>query len=299
MSGFRAIVLGAAAGGGLPQWNCGCDNCNAARRGEIPRLTQSSIAVSPDGENWAILNASPDIGEQLLRTPALHPTGPRDVPLAAVLLTNGDLDHVAGLLTLREKQAFALFATGNIHATLQANPIFGALDPALVARTVVALDRPFALLPGLTATLFPVPGKVPLYMETETVATDLEGEQTVGVEMTTADARVCYVPGCARMTPRLADRLRGADILFFDGTLWTDDEMIRLGLGTKTGARMGHIPMSGPEGAIAACADLGIERRVFVHMNNSNPVLRPSSPERAELEAAGWTVGRDGMEIGS
>lgn len=297
MAGFRAVILGAAAGGGLPQWNCGCANCEAARAGTVPRSTQSSIAVTVDGERWAVLNASPDIGEQLLKTPALHPTGPRVSPISAVLLTNGDLDHVAGLLTLREKQHFRLIATGEILEVIGANPIFGALDPACVPREAVGLEDRIALLPGLEARLFAVPGKVPLYMEEGAVVTDMEGEQTVGVEMTDGRSRIYYVPGCARVTPALAERVRGADILFLDGTLWRDDEMIRLGLGQKTGQRMGHVAMSGADGSIAACADLGIARRVYVHMNNSNPVLDPRSPERAEVEAAGWTVGRDGMEI--
>jgi pyrroloquinoline quinone biosynthesis protein B len=287
---LRIIILGAAAGGGLPQWNCGCENCNAARRGDIPPLTQSSLAVSVDGTSWAILNASPDIGEQMRRTPALHPTGARRSPLAVVLLTNGDLDHIAGLLTLREKQVFDLMATREILDMLAGNRVFDGLDPACVRRVPVALEQPFTLLPGLTATLFAVPGKVPLFLESGTVATDLEGEQTVGVELRGGGTRACYVPGCARMTPALAQRLRGAD---------SDDEMIRLNLGTKTGTRMGHMPMSGPDGSIAACTSLGIERRVFVHMNNSNPVLRPDTPEREAAEAAGWIIGQDGMEIGA
>jgi len=297
VAGLRIRILGAAAGGGLPQWNCGCPNCVAARRGEIPKLTQSSIAVSADGTHWAILNASPDIGAQLVACPELHPTGPRLSPVSSVLLTNGDIDHVAGLLTLREKQPFDLYATAEIHDVLRANPIFGALDPALVPRRTIALDEPTGIAPGLTATLFPVPGKVPLYMEGETVDTDLEGEQTVGVELTDGTARAFYIPGCARVTERLAERIRGASLLFFDGTVWTDDEMIRLGVGQKTGARMGHMAMSGPDGSMAALAGLGIGHKVYVHMNNTNPVLAPGSDERAAVEAAGWTVGQDGMEI--
>jgi len=297
VAGLRAIVLGAAAGGGLPQWNCGCANCAGARSGRLPRLTQSSLAVSADGRSWALLNASPDIGEQVLRTPALHPTGPRASPLRSVLLTNGDLDHVAGLLTLREKQPFRLIATREILDVIAANPVFGALDPACVTREAVALEQGIDLLPGIEARLFAVPGKVPLYMEGESVATDLEGEQTVGVELTDGARRVHYIPGCARVTPALAGRIRGSDLLFLDGTLWQDDEMIRTGLGQKTGARRGHVARSGPHGSIAACAELGIARRVYVHMNNSNPVLDPASPERAEAEAAGWIIGQDGMEI--
>ena len=294
---FRAVVLGAAAGGGLPQWNCGCRNCDLARKGTIPSATQSSLAVSGDGVHWAILNASPDIREQLARTPALAPTGPRSVPLSAVLVTNGDIDHVAGLLTLREKQPFDLYATGEIHAVLGANPLMAALDDTLVARRRIALETPFELVPNLTAEVFPVPGKVPLYLEGETVQTDLEGEQTVGVELRCGGRRILYVPGCAHLSDALAARIEGADLLFFDGTLWADDEMIREGLGQKTGRRMGHISMSGPDGSLAALDGATVGRKIYVHMNNTNPVLRPDSSERAEAEAAGWTVAADGMEI--
>lgn len=293
---MRAIVLGAAAGGGLPQWNCGCLNCVLARAGEIPGASQSSLAVSADGVDWAILNASPDVRNQLAATPALHPRELRDSPVKAVLLTNGDIDHVAGLLGLREKQGLSLHATAEILVVLAGNPVFAALDPALVTRRAQTLGRPFALLPGLTAELFAVPGKVPLYLEGETVATDLEGEQTVGVRLESDTGVAFYVPGCAAVTPALAERLRGAALVFFDGTLWEDDEMIRAGLGAKTGRRMGHVSMNGPEGSIAALENLEIGRKVFVHMNNSNPVWR-NGPERAKAIAAGWEIARDGMEV--
>ncbi|PKQ14068.1 MAG: pyrroloquinoline quinone biosynthesis protein PqqB [Alphaproteobacteria bacterium HGW-Alphaproteobacteria-1] len=294
---FRARILGAAAGGGLPQWNCGCRNCNLARIGAIPKLTQSSLALSGADGSWAILNASPDIREQLTLARSLHPSGLRELPLAAVLVTNGDIDHVAGLLTLRESQPFTLFATPAIHDVLDANPIFDAVNRDLVPRRAIALEEEFELVAGLAARLFAVPGKVPLYMEAGEVVTDLMGEQTVGVEIEAGGRRIYYIPGCAHLGDDLATRIRGADLLFFDGTLWRDDEMIREGLGHKTGARMGHMSMSGPGGSIAAMADLGIAQKVFVHMNNTNPVLRPDAPERAEAEAAGWIIGQDGMEI--
>lgn len=294
---FRAHILGAAAGGGLPQWNCGCDNCNLARSGDIPSQTQSSLAVSADGETWAVLNASPDIRLQLAATPALHPTGLREMPLASVLVTNGDIDHVAGLLTLREMQPFTLFATAGIHEVLGANPMFDALNADVVARNTIALDTEFTLAPGLMATLFAVPGKVPLYLEGETVQTDLIGDQTVGVELLTNGTRAYYIPGCALMNDDLRQRIDGADMVFFDGTLWQDDEMVRAGLSHKTGRRMGHMSMSGPEGSIAAFVGMDIAQKIYVHMNNTNPVLRPTSAEKAQAEAAGWIIGQDGMEI--
>jgi pyrroloquinoline quinone biosynthesis protein B len=297
MMSFRAHVLGAAAGGGLPQWNCGCPNCNLARKGDIPAQTQSSLAVTADGASWAVLNASPDIRQQLGETPALHPTGLRDIPLTSVLVTNGDIDHVAGLLTLREMQPFTLFATAGIHEVLAANPIFEALNASVVKRETIALEAPFTLAPGLTATLFAVPGKVPLYMEGEEVQTDLIGDQTVGVKLEGSGTTAFYIPGCALMNDDLRTRLNGADMVFFDGTLWRDDEMVRAGLGQKTGKRMGHMSMSGEDGSIAAFVGMDIGKKIYVHMNNTNPVLRPDSSERAEAEAAGWIIAQDGMEI--
>lgn len=291
---MRIILLGAAAGGGLPQWNCGCSNCDAARQGHIPAMSQSSLAVSADGRSWAVLNASPDIRAQLAATPALHPSGPREMPLRSVLLTNGDIDHVAGLLTLRESQRFDLFATQAIHDALAANPMLGALRADLVARRSIALDQSVELVPGLNATLFAVPGKVPLYQEGEVVETGLVGENTVGVELAANGRRALYIPGCADMPAWLKDRIRGADALFFDGTLWDDDEMIRMGLGVKTGRRMGHMPVTQ---TLRELADIDIPRLVLVHLNNSNPLCDPGSPQTAQAGAKGWQVGRDGMEI--
>lgn len=296
---MRAVVLGAAAGGGFPQWNCGCRNCSAVREnaeGFLPR-TQSSLAVSADGRRWAVLNASPDIREQVNRTPPLHPTGLRASPIASLLVTNGDLDHIAGLLSLREKQPFKLFVTREIADILAANPVFRALDADCVTQTRIGLEEEFELLPDVKARLFAVPGKVPLYAETGEVKTDIEGEQTVGVEICGDDAKAYYIPGCAKVTRRLSERLAGAPLVFFDGTVWRDDEMQRAGIGNKTGARMGHMAMSGPQGSIEAFAGLGVKRKVFIHINNTNPVLDPISAERKAAEDAGWEIGYDQMEM--
>lgn len=294
---LRILVLGSAAGGGLPQWNCGCANCRRARRGEIPARTQSSVAASADGERWAIVNASPDLRLQLAATPALHPRGLRHSPVEAVLVTNGDIDHVAGLLSLRERQPFALHATAETTEILKANPMTRALDPEVVAWRQVAPGAAFELAPGLEAELFAVPGKVPLYMEEGEVRSDLEGGQTVGVRLSAGGGDAYYVPGCARMTPALAGRLQGAPLVLFDGTLWDDDEMVRMGTGTKTGRRMGHMPIGGGDGSLAALAPLGVGVKVYVHINNTNPVLDPASPERRAVEEAGWIVAEDGMEL--
>lgn len=298
MTEFRALVLGSAAGGGLPQWNCGCANCKAAREPHptIKPQTQSSLAVSVDGQGWTVLNASPDMRSQLAANPQLHPKTLRGSPIANVVLTNGDIDHIAGLLVLRERHAFTVFATAHIAALLRENSVFHVLDPALVTVHEVGLGVPFEIQPGLVAELVAVPGKEPLYKEAGIVQTDLEGENTVGVRMSAADDEIWYIPGCARLTPQLVSRLSNADLLFFDGTVFNDNEMIATGTGTKTGRRMGHLPMNGPDGSIAAFADVPVRRKVYIHINNTNPVWNPASPERHIVEQAGWEIAADGRE---
>lgn len=264
-------------------------------------MTQSSVAVAADPDHWVILNASPDIRAQIGATPALHPRGLRASPIRAVILTNGDVDHVAGLLTLREKAPLTIHATEAMLDMLR-QPVFGVLDPDLVARAPIALDTPFQPVPGLTVTAFAVPGKVPLFLEDGPMQDDdpdlaLVGEQTIALRIATADRVVAYVPNCAAVPADLPDRLQDADLVFFDGTVWQDDEMRRTGTGTKTGGRMGHLPMSGPGGSLARLAGVTAPRRLFIHINNTNPVLQPDSPERAALDAAGWGLAHDGMEL--
>lgn len=294
---LKIFVLGAAAGGGLPQWNCGCRNCIDARLGRIPEASQSSLAVTADGANWAILNASPDIRLQFQACHALHPLSLRRTPIHSVLLTNGDIDHVAGLLSLREQTPFKLFATSNILEVLGQNKIFDAVSKEMVERTAITLETPFELAPGLFAQLFPVPGKVPLFMEGDNVQTNLIGEQTVGVKLSDGSKVVYYVPGCAELPEHLLERISDADALFFDGTVWHDDEMIQTGTGIKSGRRMGHIPISGPSGSIARLADFEA-KKIYVHINNTNPIWQPDGPEREEAMRAGWTIGFDGLEVG-
>lgn len=293
---MQILVLGAAAGGGLPQWNCGCPNCNDARAGRLPPSGQSSLAVSADGSRWSILNASPDIRAQMQDRAALHPRALRDTPVASVLLTNGDIDHIAGLLSLREQTPFTLFATAEIHGVLDGNRIFDAVSREKVSRSEIALETPFELHAGLEAELFAVPGKVPLFMEGEIVKTDLVGEQTVGVRLSDGAKTAYYIPGCAHIPDDLLERLQDADKLFFDGTLWDDDEMIRSGTGMKTGQRMGHISISGPGGSIERLRGLKAAK-TFIHINNTNPIWRPDSAERAFVHENGWQVAADGQEI--
>lgn len=297
---MRVVVLGSAAGGGLPQWNCRCPICMMARQ-EPERVrprTQSSIAVSAEGTDWLLINASPDIRQQLSDNPAMHPReGLRHSPIQSVLLTNGDVDHVAGLLTLREGQAFTLYATRGILQSVNANRVFDVMAEGIVARRDIAMNELFSPLPGLTVTLFPVPGKVPLWLEDETMEIGAETETTVGALIEAGGRRLAYVPGCARVSDDLKRRIAGVDALLFDGTVLHDDDMIRAGVGTKTGWRMGHVPMRGDGGSIAALAEVPLGARVFVHINNTNPVLVEGSAERADIEAAGWTVAHDGLSL--
>lgn len=298
---MRIIVLGSAAGGGFPQWNCNCANCRRARSGDPaakPR-SQCSLAVSADGERWFLLNASPDLRQQFMATPALHPRpdAPRHSPVEGVLLTNGDIDHVAGLLSLREGHAFTVHATRRILSVLDRNPVFNALDRDLVERRPAGLGEPVALGDRLTAEIFAVPGKVALYLEEEAPEIGGETEDVVGVRVADSGASFFFLPGCARLTAALARRLAGASVVFFDGTLWRDDEMIRLGAGSKTGQRMGHMSVSGSAGSLAAFAGLEVGRKIYIHINNTNPMLLDDSPERAAVTAAGWEVAHDGMEV--
>jgi pyrroloquinoline quinone biosynthesis protein B len=298
---MRLIVLGAAAGGGFPQWNSACPvGRRAWQRDPAARWrSQCSVALSTDGERWTLLNASPDLRQQILATPALHPRrGPRHSPIAAVVLTNGDVDHVAGLLTLRESQSFALYATAAILAVLDSNPIFNVLNPEFVRRERLTLEQPLEIDGGSTVVPFAVPGKVPLYLEGDAPSIGVETEDVIGLELRAgAGQSAFFIPGCAHLTPALAGRLRGAALVLFDGTLWADDEMIRSGTGVKTGARMGHMSIFGPDGTLAAFAPLDVRRRILIHINNTNPILVDDSAERKVVEAAGWEVAYDGMEI--
>ncbi|WP_040485264.1 pyrroloquinoline quinone biosynthesis protein PqqB [Lutibaculum baratangense] len=297
---MRVIVLGSAAGGGSPQWNCRCPVCSLAWAGDprVPRRTQSSLAVSVDGRTWAILNCSPDIREQIGATQALWPTGEaRHTPIGSVVLTNADVDHVAGLLSLRERSGLTLWATATTARYLRQNPIFSVLADDVVEWRTIEPEAAFAPLEALSVVPFLAPGKVPLYAEAGEVETDRRTEATVGLEVRAGDKRLVYLPGCALVDEDVLERAEGADALLFDGTVFTDDEMMSAGVGRKTGRRMGHVPISGDGGSLEAFAGSGIGRRIYIHINNTNPILIEGSPERLTVEAAGWVVAEDGMEI--
>jgi pyrroloquinoline quinone biosynthesis protein B len=303
-------VLGSAAGGGYPQWNCNHPNSRRARQNDpaAQQRTQSSIAVSADGEDWFLFNASPDLRQQINDNAVLQPKkGLRHSPIQGVVLTNADVDHVAGLLNLRESQPLTIYATRRVLDVLAANTIFNVLNPQFVSREAMRLEQAVDLKKtdgsdaGIRVTPFAVPGKVALWLEDASKGDNFGSveEDTIALEAEDRQSgqRFFYIPGCARMTAELAGRLRGAELVFFDGTLWVDDEMIRDGVGVKTGKRMGHMSVSGEDGTMAALQDLGIGRKVFIHINTTNPILLDDSEERKQVEAAGWEISWDGMSI--
>ena len=297
--GLTAIVLGAAAGGGFPQWNCNCDVCRLAWAGDkrVRSRTQASLAISGDGERWTLINASPDLRAQMQANAKLHPRGgTRGSPIETVVLTGAEIDQAAGLLSLRERSPFTLMGTAATLTAVADNPMFSVLASDVVWRRAIEPGERFSLGNGLKAELFIVPGKVPLYLEGNDPATDSETAANVGIEISDGDKRLIYVPGAASITPAVEERLKRVDVTLFDGTLFTDDEMIRSGTGTKTGRRMGHMPIDGHNGSLAALSGLA-SRRIYVHINNTNPILVDSSRERQRVEAAGWEVAEDGMEI--
>jgi pyrroloquinoline quinone biosynthesis protein B len=306
---LRVVVLGAAAGGGVPQWNCGCPVCRMART-EHPELqsTQASIAISADGDHWFLINASPDLRQQLIATPQLHPKAGklRHSPISGVILTNGEVDAVAGLLSMREGSPFTIYAHDKVLSILKANSIFNVLNEKNVARVPIAVDKAFEpALPdgspsGIEILAFAVSGKSAWYLEGQAHPGGNDGAgDTLGLRVSdkATGRHFYYLAACAGVTDDLKSRLAGAALVFFDGTVWRDDELIVAGLGHKTGQGMGHIAMSGDHGAIESLAGLDIGRKIFLHINNSNPALLHASPERKSVERAGWQIPADGMEI--
>ncbi len=310
---MKIRVLGSAAGGGYPQWNCNHPNSRRARQSDATALprTQSSIAISANGKHWFLFNASPDLRQQVGASRFLQPA-PADPlrysPIQGVVLTNADVDHIAGLLNLRESSPLRLYGTRRVLEVLEANPVFNVLSPEWVQREPLELEQPVALRAadgtafGLGIIPFAVPGKVALWLEDESKGENFGSveEDTIALEVRDerSEARFFYVPACAAMTPQLAERLRDAPLVFFDGTLWQDDEMIRDRVGVKTGRRMGHMSIQEEkEGTLAAFQDLNVRRKIFIHINTTNPILLEDSEQRGIVEAAGWEVACDGMEL--
>jgi pyrroloquinoline quinone biosynthesis protein B len=305
---MRVIILGSAAGGGVPQWNCGCPNCTDARNGGGSR-TQSSVAVSADLQRWILLNASPDLRTQLAAHRALWPSGPRSTPVRAVILTDGEIDHTLGLLLLREGAArVPVYAPAGVSALLADHwPVFrilcayaGVESRSLPeGQEVLLADLDGAPL-GISCTAVPVARRPPRYARTAPAATF-----DVGLRLTDdrTGGTLAYVPTAGALDDAVRRVASGADLLLFDGTFWSDDELRAAGgVGgsvdaTPTAREMGHLPVGGPGGSLELLPQLGAKRTVLVHINNTNPILCRSSAARARVEAAGIVVGEDAMEF--
>jgi pyrroloquinoline quinone biosynthesis protein B len=299
------ILLGTAAGGGFPQWNCWCPGCRVARTdpGRAHPRTQSSIAVSGDGARWALINASPDVRDQLNRIGRPPPANGvmRDVPVETVVLTDAELDHSLGLMLLREGRALTVYATQAVIDVLEQDsrilPTVRAF--ASVSSVPLPLDRAIALHDragdpmGLTIEAFAVGGDAPRFASADSIGS------TVGLLIRDdTGVSAAYVPGCASVTPALIPRIQTAGALLFDGTFWSDEELIALGISPSRAGDMGHVPISGPDGSLAALTTLEPGPVVFyTHINNTNPILIEDSPERRIVEAAGAHVGVDGQRL--
>ena len=300
-------VLGSAAGGGFPQWNCGCANCRGVREGSVKALprTQESVAVSADGERWFLLNASPEIRQQIESFPSLHPRAARHSPIAALLLTNGDLDHCLGLLSLRESHPLVVYATERLRRGFtEGNVLYRTLErtPDQVTWRTLKPGREEELAgrdgrgSGLSVEAVPVPGKPPIHLE-RAFAPDPEDSIAFKVREHASGRVLAYFSGVAAVTDAVLGALEDADGVLFDGTFWSDDELPSQGLGDKRAAQMAHVPIGGARGSLALLGGLAAKRRIYIHINNTNPILREDSRERAAVVAAGWEVAWDGMEV--
>jgi pyrroloquinoline quinone biosynthesis protein B len=297
-------VLGSGAGGGLPQWNCGCPNCTLVRAGD-PRITprtQDSIALASRVEPGApslLVNASPDVLRHIERHSRLWPRSPRDTPIGGIVLTNGDLDHVVGLLSLRESQPLRILATPRVRSGLvEKNAFLRTL--ARTADQVTWID----LVPGREAVLedlglgvtpLPAPGKLPVHLMG---ALEPSPEDNVALRVRDlASGRVVAVATAIGGFEGVDDIVGGADAVLFDGTFWSEDELVTLGLGKARARDMAHVPVGGPGGSLERLSLPATTRRVYTHINNTNPMLCAGSVERARVEQAGWEIAFDGMEL--
>ena len=290
-------VLGSAAGGGYPQWNCRCPTCRAVRDGSRPARarTQSSIAVSPDRRRWFLFNASPDIRAQFEAFPGMHPGDGRTTPLEAVLLTDAEIDHTLGLLLLREGRGIQLHATAATHATLRGGTGFlQTLERCCPVDWRPVVPGREVSIGGISYRAFDVPTA-----KHDRFGSGTDEGRVVGYRLTdesTGRAAV-YLPGVQELTPAVRDELDGIDCLFIDGTTWHDDELIRLGLAEKTARDMGHLAIGGPGGSLELLSPLPIVRKIYIHINNTNPILLQDTPERRLVTEGGMDVAHDGLEV--
>jgi pyrroloquinoline quinone biosynthesis protein B len=302
---MRIIVLGSGAGGGFPQWNCNCPNCAGLRAGTINALprTQSSLAISDDGEDWLLVNASPDLRAQLERCPALQPArAVRDTAIAAVLIVDAQIDHSTGLMTLREHtKRLPVYCTPSVHSDLtEGYPLLSVLEHycGVEWRPVDAIGGiPIEVpeIPGVAINPVPLPSEAPPYSPRRHHPAE---DDTIGlVFIDKASGRRCfYAPGLGEWNTRVIEEAERADCVLIDGTLWNDAELADRGAAAKTGREMGHLAQSGDGGMLDRLAPLP-GRKILIHINNTNPILDEDSRERARLAELGIEVAFDGMEI--
>ncbi|MDR3100995.1 MAG: pyrroloquinoline quinone biosynthesis protein PqqB [Paraburkholderia sp.] len=297
-------ILGSAAGGGFPQWNCNCANCAGLRNGTLvaQARTQSSLALSDDGEHWVLCNASPDIRAQLQQFAPMQPgRAPRDTGIGAIVLMDSQIDHTTGLLSLREGCPLPVWCTGMVHEDLTTGfPLFKMLEHwnGGLRWNRIELHDSFVVpaCPGLRFTPFPLRSAAPPYSPHRL---DPHPGDNIGllVEDSRTGGKLFYAPGLGEVDDALLTRMQAADCLLVDGTLWDDDEMQRRGVGTRTGRQMGHLALNGPGGMIDVLARVPRARKVLIHINNTNPILDERSAERAQLQRRGIEVAFDGMQI--
>ena len=291
-------VLGSAAGGGVPQWNCACNNCRAARDKKLPRRLLASIAVSADNERWLLANATLDIRHQIAAFDKLTPHPPRRSPIAAVVLSDANIDHAFGLLELRQAEKLSIYSTETTRDVLLAGSSAFRMFTKPPHAWHVITDSPMHVndaggVPlGLRVRAFDAGGLTPTY-DGSRAATGA----AAAILINDGAHRLIYAPCVGAMTEPMRRELALADAAFLDGTFWTDHELTVQAVGTRTARQMGHLPMSGDSGILPAAVGLGGRYRFFTHINNTNPVLDPQSDAARALHEAGWAVAEDGASI--
>jgi pyrroloquinoline quinone biosynthesis protein B len=301
---MRVRVLGSAAGGGFPQWNCGCSNCNGLRAGTLKALprTQTQVAVSADGSQWVLLNASPDLRQQLVQFPEFRPSRSRSTPVCAIILTSADIDSVMGLLHLREFEPLRIYSTASVSRVLrEENTIFRVLErssppadwetirfgsPVTVAQNRAAED-------GLVCTAVPLGGEFPDYVRRPLA----KEEAVIGLELTENGKRLFYAPTLPVYSKEVKCRVAESDLALLDGTFWSDNELVEVRGRGRTAREIGHLPLSGPGGALEELAGWARGKRVLIHINNTNPILDEESAANRAVREAGFEIAHDGMEF--
>jgi pyrroloquinoline quinone biosynthesis protein B len=302
---MHILILGSAAGGGFPQWNCGCGNCVGVRNNKFPgkARTQAQIAISSDSSSWFLAGASPDLARQIEKSPQLHPRASRDSPISGVVLSSADLDHVLGLLLLRELQPLRVYAASSILSILrEENSMFGMLNRVepQVVWTSINSEAPFPLLSadgkdsGLRCEVLYLSGRYPKYVKTQATKLDLAQAGAALFFKSASGARVAYLPAVGNVSDALLERIEGADLLLFDGTFWSDDELMRVQGGGETAHQMGHLPV---EESLSLLKEVNVGRRMFIHLNNTNPILNEASAEHRAVRQAGWEVAEDNWQL--